>query len=590
MNVSYNPINNPSHQDLNIYLYIKATDIEGSTVETGIKVPVTVTHQQGPTPPSGLTFPLSPNDTPIVKALNYLRSVQGANGEIGGFGISCWATMAIASAGQKPIEWMKDGKSIVDYLVYNRNQVDDRKTTDIAKFVLAIVAAGGNPRNVNGSDYVRRLEAKYMSGQFGDQSTHNDDFWAIMALISAGADPNSEHIRNTITFIKSRQNSDGGWSWTIGGSSDVDDTAAAILSLIAAGEPKNSPTIINGLNYLKSQLSPNGGFMFQGTANSASDSWAIMALTAAGVDVEGADWVKNGVSPFDHLLSLQNPDGSFNWAEGQNPSAWWTAYAVPALLGKKYPIAPPANSTTAQVYIRIEDLSSTIWRGWIDLPASVMVRAYNSGRNYTISGDNVLAVLHEASKLGGFSYRVSDQWYPAMGFYVESIGDHSAQGSYGWLFRINYFLPNVSMDKCKVERSDNILVYWGTLGVKPIKLEVYPAEVPINQSFTVSVKYLDDDYKRWIPLPQATVHVNPDFITDSNGAVSVRLSRPGVYNVYAEKWGVSPQDQFVRSDKVQVGVGVPIPEFYPQTTILMSTLLIVALLVVLKISKKHRCM
>jgi hypothetical protein len=34
-----------------------------------------------------------------------------------------------------------------------------------------------------------------------------------------------------------------------------------------------------------------------------------------------------------------------------------------------------------------------------------------------------------------------------------------------------------------------------------------------------------------------------------------------VYDVYAEKWGETTQEQFIRSDIAQVGVGVPIPEF-----------------------------
>jgi len=143
------------------------------------------------------------------------------------------------------------------------------------------------------------------------------------------------------------------------------------------------------------------------------------------------------------------------------------------------------------------------------------------------------------------------------------------------------------MDKFSIRSSDNILVYWGTQGVRPLRVEVAPAEVSVNESFTVSVKYLNDNDLAWVPLPNATVHVNPDYLTDSEGSVSVRLPRSGVYNIYAERWGDSAEDQFIRSDTVQVGVGVPIPEFHLQAVPFTFAALIVAVFAVLNTRKRR---
>ncbi|MBS7651051.1 DUF4430 domain-containing protein [Candidatus Bathyarchaeota archaeon] len=551
--VNYDPLKNRAYTDLNIPLYVKATDAI-SNMESGIKVPVKVKHYLS----TQTIFPLTPTDPQIVAALRYLRSIQWPDGNIGGFHISCWVTMAIASAGQDPHYWRKSSSSIVDYLIKNRGQVDTIKVTDIAKFILAMTSARENPRNIGGVDYVSLLLSKEKSGQFGDATMCNDDFWAIISLISAGIPSNSQQIQNSRTFIKNHQNADGGWSWQVGGPSDADDTAAAIMALIASGEEKNSPAIVKAVNYLKSQLGSSGGFVSEGVANSASDSWVLMALVAANIDPSSSDWVKDGVNPVNHLIRCQNSDGSFGWRVGDDGDPWWTAYAIPALLGKPYPVI--ASELHPQVYVRIEHVNATIWRGWVEILPSTNVTAYNSNKVYNIQGDNALALLDRASRLGGFTYQVSDQWYP-MGLYVDSIGGYKATGAYGWMYRVNYTLGQVSMDKCKINPNDRLLIYWGTLGVRPLKVEVEPVEVPLGKPFTVTVTFLDDSTGKWVTLKNATVNVNPKYRTDQDGRATVTLTEPKVYNVYAERWGSTAQDQYVRSDLVQVGVGVPIPEF-----------------------------
>ncbi len=346
VNVSYDPSQNPTKDNLDIDLYIKGM-MAGSILETGIKVQVLVNHDIGASSISGHYFPLDPHDPEITNALEYLSDVQDSDGSIGGFSISCWATMAITSAEHDPHDWGKSGNSVVEYLINNKDQIDENMVTDIAKFILAMTAANEDPRNVVGTDYVSLLEGKQLNGQFGDESMYNDDFWAIMALISANVDPNSEIIQDSASFIKNHQNSDGGWSWS-NGESDADDTSAAIMALIAAGEDKDSSVIINAIDYLKTQLASDGGFNFMEEANSASNSWAIMALVVAGLNSTDSEWIRNEISPVDHLLNLQNSDGSFSWIEGQGGSEWWTAYAIPALLGKPYPITPELEEQTSE--------------------------------------------------------------------------------------------------------------------------------------------------------------------------------------------------------------------------------------------------
>jgi len=602
--ITYNPTLNPERTDLNIHLYVEGAE-SGSNVGAGVKIPVQVHHQQTLSTTTSTVnrrhFPLASSDPEIARALQYLSSRQSADGGVDGFDTSCWAAMAIASCGYDPHSWKKESASIVDYLINSRSQVDLNKVTDIAKFILALTASNENPRNVGGVDYVSLLEDKFINGQFGDESMYNDDFWAIMALTSAGVSPSSPKIQQSASFIKNHQNSDGGWSWH-NGPSDVDDTAAAIMALTSAMEGSQSPYITAAVNYLKSQLGPNGGFTYMGQANVASDAWAMMALVACGVDPTSLEWIHADVSPVDHLLSLQNSDGSFSWSPGQVGSAWWTSYAIPALLGKSYPVKgattqqyttttnlqSSSSRTTSvvgkgKVKVRIEDVTRTIWSGWVEIPQSRTILCYNSGRQYTIQGDNVLAILDEASEVGGFSYTVSDQWYPSMGVYVDSIGGHKAEGEYGWVYRVNYALGSVSVDNFKVSDSDQILFYYGTENVRPLRVQVDKVEVDVGEPFTVTVEFRDDLTGSWAPLPGATIHVNHDYVTDSQGKATITLNEKRVYNIYAERWGSTPADQYVRSDVIQVGVGVPIPEFSRMFAAAVSAISATLILLVLRL-------
>ncbi|RLA83856.1 MAG: hypothetical protein DRG31_05660, partial [Deltaproteobacteria bacterium] len=245
------------------------------------------------------SHPLSASNNWIASALDYLRDAQAASGSIHSLGTSAWAVMAIAAAGEDPADWQVDGNSIIDYLEDNVNSLGDI-ATDWARAVLAIAAAGEDPWDFGGVDHVAKLKTYHDGEQFGFSTTLNDDFWSILALISVSEAPGSAYITSSVAFIKEEQNADHGWSYAVGGDSDVDNTAAAVMALLAAGESADSEVITNALAYLKAQQQSDGGFLSQGAANAAADAWAIGAIKASGQDPTGSDWTKNGHNPVGH--------------------------------------------------------------------------------------------------------------------------------------------------------------------------------------------------------------------------------------------------------------------------------------------------
>ncbi len=287
-------------------------------------------------------FPLNVTDEPIIKALQWLKTIQNDDGgfanpgEESSISKTSWAIMALAASKQDPHRWIRNGNSPVDYLRNNLNSsLGKMGTADIARTILAITAADENPRNFSGIDLVSMLKGKVKEdGQIGDFIYTT--IWGIMALKASG-----ENVTKSAEWLKAQQNEDGGFAWAAGEKSDYDDTAAAIQALIYAGESKDSEVIQRALDYLKTGQNEDGGFRYFGnsSSNAASDAWAIQALVAAGENPR--EWKKNNISVVDHLLSLQAEEGYFRYTSVQtsNPG-YMTVSAIMALLGKPNPVKP----------------------------------------------------------------------------------------------------------------------------------------------------------------------------------------------------------------------------------------------------------
>ncbi|MGB2842111.1 MAG: prenyltransferase/squalene oxidase repeat-containing protein [Halobacteriota archaeon] len=289
-------------------------------------------------------YPLNTNDAEIQNALGYLHTLQNDDGGFSNPGDESavsnteWTIMAIVAAGEDPHDWKKNGHTPIDYLRANADNLTG--STDYERMILALVAAGENPRDFAGRDFVAELKEKYLKddGQFSDFTYTT--IWGILALSSAGED-----VSTSVKWLKGQQNDDGGFAWVPGEKSDYDDTAAAIEALIAAGVSPDSTVIKNALEYLKTGQNTDGGFKYFGTSssNAASDAWVVQAIVACGQDP--LEWTKNNYNSVDHLLSLQQSDGSFNYtAYVKSNPGYMTVCAIIALLGSPYPIKPPLQS------------------------------------------------------------------------------------------------------------------------------------------------------------------------------------------------------------------------------------------------------
>jgi hypothetical protein len=505
-------------------------------------------------PVAAVSYPFQATDPEVAGALDYLRAQQDTDGSISDFSTSAWVVMAIAAAGEDPHDWKVGGNpSIVDYLASNAGSATS--VTDYARMLLAIAAANEDPASFGGMDFVSLLESAHDGTQIGDGSLLNDDFWGVLGLIAAGRSPTSEVIANSVAFILSNQNTDGGWSWGVGQESDVDDTAAAIMTLIAGGESQSSSVITDALAYIKSAQMANGGFESWGTTNSATDAWGIDSIVAGGDDPASADWTSgDGYSPVDDLLSLQNEDGSFNWQSGEaSNKTLMTAYAIPALLGEPYP-AVVLESTPQEgiaIAVRIEGKNSTVWSGTVAVSESAIVD--DEGGEHYLPNPTALGALDEASQVGDFPYVVKDS---SFGLYIYSVNGEEPEGMNGWMYRVDYYSPAVgAADFILGETTPpnpphlEVLFYYGEWGQLPLKIEVDKTEVDVGEQFTAIVTQYSDETNSWSPCEGATVHADQDYITGADGTVDITIDTDMTLYIYAGKEG------FIRSNKVAVKVG-----------------------------------
>lgn len=288
---------------------------------------------------------LSKTDAPIESAINYLISCQ--NGD-GGFGplpesesdlkTTAVATISLASIGEDPADYAAGGKSPLDYLLENQDDLYNLSNAEaqVGRYVVAITAAGLDPQDVNGRNYVELLKGYCApGGEIGTENYLWDDAWVIMGL-SACNQSGSDEVKRAMDRLLSLQTKKGAWSWSEGSSGEDPDTTSIVLcALLSAGENSSSDAVSKALQYLHSEQNQDGGFSTLGS-NAATDAWAIMAINAAGQNPR--EWRMGTADPVSHLLSLQKDDGSIWWkSDSAGMSFEWTASGIIALTGGRLP-------------------------------------------------------------------------------------------------------------------------------------------------------------------------------------------------------------------------------------------------------------
>jgi hypothetical protein len=228
--------------------------------------------------------------------------------------------------------------------------------TDAERAILAGVAGGIQPSRLSTdpdatkSNLVARVAELFDGTQIGEPGLLNDDIFGVLALHQAGAPP--QLLREIVDYLRTRQLPNGGWSWnaSAGAPADTDMTGSVVAAFCAAGVGADDPDLEQAMQLLHSLQDPaTGGFIappesFGVGLNTDTTSWVTSGLIQCGIDPQGAEWTTaEGRTPLDYLVSMQRPDGHFDWTEEYAGGAFETYSSVRPLGGVAFSSAPPAR-------------------------------------------------------------------------------------------------------------------------------------------------------------------------------------------------------------------------------------------------------
>ena len=214
---------------------------------------------------SAPTIPnLSPTPVPVIKkefdikkALKFITSQQKENGSFGEDLYTDWAAVALAERTDFQIEREK----LIKY--FKELKTNDYQLTDYQRHAMGLMSLGLNPYNTNGENYIKKIIDSFDGKQFGNIKEENDDIFALIVLQNAGYTKDENIIKDTVTFILSKQKENGSWD------ENAVMTVAGIQALASFNQDeKVKNTLTKAREFLKQNQKDDGGW-----GNVSSTAW-----------------------------------------------------------------------------------------------------------------------------------------------------------------------------------------------------------------------------------------------------------------------------------------------------------------------------
>lgn len=275
--------------------------------------------------------------TSVERAAHWLEAQQRPSGgfpatpgQEAGAEMTSWTMLALAATGKNPLDVTKGDKSPVDFLRSHKGEIKD--AGDVARTILALEAAGVDPRSFAGEDLVDRLLSK-RAGNGSYQGWPGTSAYAVLALRAAGA---NDATAPTVTWLREVQGKDGGWGNEPKSPSTAEITGA-VLQVLTPGSDASGHAVA----YLRKAKRPNGGFAPGNnlSANAQATAWTSAGLLAVGKDPASFG---EGKSSFTYMRELQTDAGYFLKEPNLDAtSVWVTADVLVPLSGKHLPVAAP---------------------------------------------------------------------------------------------------------------------------------------------------------------------------------------------------------------------------------------------------------
>lgn len=281
-----------------------------------------------------------PQDAAAVDTDRAAQWLIAAQNNDGGWGSSpdrdsapemtAWALLGLAAAGHNAFDVSKAGRNPVSYLRANADGL--RTPGDLARTILALHAAGADPRSAGGRDLVADL-IRRRRGNGSYEGWPGTTSYAILALRAAGA---HDQARASTSWLAKVQTREGGWGDVPGSQATADGTGAAMQAI------PDTEAAGRGLAFLRGAQRPSGGFPLggSGAVNAQSTAWAVQGISALGRNP--ASFASDGKSAVAYLSARQAGDGHFRYSpESDQTPVWVTGQVLAAVAGGALPFTAP---------------------------------------------------------------------------------------------------------------------------------------------------------------------------------------------------------------------------------------------------------
>lgn len=257
-------------------------------------------------------------------------------------GVADAITALVAGGGRQAVV-----ERAIPYLRTHAWERASKRAAYAGRVVMALVAAGQNPRAFAGHDFVARIKAFYdpVTGFYDTGSAQFSNSLAALGLLAAGESLPPEAMR----AIRLSRCPDGGFSFDPGCAnregSDVDTTSMVLCVLVAAGVPPTDGVRADARAFLLAAVNGGGGYGFYADepTNANSTGLALAAIAALKENPTAAPWKTPGGNPRAALLALQTSSGGFRRdATFADADAFATVQAVPGAAGLALPVAARA--------------------------------------------------------------------------------------------------------------------------------------------------------------------------------------------------------------------------------------------------------
>ena len=304
------------------------------------KVTVTDPNGEDPAPDQ----PRQPRD--VSGVLDATMAQLAATVTAPSFGTNAgeWTVFSLARGGY----FAKDDPYFTDYYarivetvnetaakINKQGALDKNKSTENSRLIVALSAIGRDATSVGDWDLVEAYSANGIN--WIKKQGMNGTIWTLIALDSGNYETSDPTIRQQcVDSILNARHDDGGWSLVTSKTkpSNVDITCMTLTALYPyRDQPAVAAACAEAIEWLSASQLSTGGFPYGNGETSESCAWAIVALTAWGINPDTDErFIKDGISAVDNLLSYYLPDEAmFEHGKGAGSNAMATDQACYAL-------------------------------------------------------------------------------------------------------------------------------------------------------------------------------------------------------------------------------------------------------------------